>query len=201
MQVRTIYLVALLLPPCAAAEPDRTSIYRGELTESETLFIEAVTCPRSLASTIVSKDLHSGWGHWEVQLACEPHDRARAHAVRELARCTGVGRDWKCETLGLEIDLPPGDWQHGLFIAHTTPERALSIYDFLEQEARKDKTLGPDELAGSGSIVWIEGNLHYWVRFTFTDWEFSYHVTERCGKHGCRRKLTYDGMYQSPWSF
>jgi hypothetical protein len=209
VRIRPFCLVAALLPlyaqvpaqaqaaPAPAAEPDRTSIYREQLSPPEKEMIEALTCKASHAGSIAETRLDWARGAWDVFVACEPHDSVQGHTVRETASCRGVDQDWKCDATGVEIDLPPGKWEHPLHVGHTTPERGLEVYHFLEQQALKDKELGPDELAGNASIVWIEDNNNYWVRFTFKDWIFSYQVRERCGKRGCQRRLKYQGAYQN----
>jgi hypothetical protein len=75
------------------------------------------------------------------------------------------------------------------------PERALDIYGFLEERARRDKELGPDELQGDPHIFWNDVAKHYNVTFSFRDWTYSYTVTENCSQRGCRRKLKFSGFY------
>jgi len=199
--VRLCCVVAMLMASrsLVAAEPDPPSVPRDQLTPDETALIEARTCGTSPAGEIAEKRTHwSGRGFWDVDLQCKPQGSARGLALREVTHCVGLDKDWHCDPMGIEIDLPPGGWQRPVYVGHTAPDRGLAVWDFLEQQARlKKNSIDADTLAGYPAIIWVEGNDNYHVTFTFSDWEFSYHVTERCGTRGCKRKLEYEGMYQS----
>lgn len=196
MRNRGLYPMLALLPmtwlTASAADP-------SELSPAEKTAVEALSCPALTGGRFASmhQRIDQRLGIWEVDVECEPTKVIRGHAVRDVAHCSGVDAAWTCESAGQEVELSAGGWDRSVLVLHTSAETGLDIFEFLQEQARRGKQIKADTLEGYPTIAWIEGNDHYWITFQFSDFTYSYHVTEKCKQQACRRKLQYDGAYQS----
>lgn len=124
-----------------------------------------------------------------VSLECEAHDRFRELPLSSAAVCEGWEMEWKCESVGLELDVGTADDPRPVRMLDITPEKALELHAFIAEQARKGRRIRTPILGGHLTLLTTDKGASYLATFEFTDHATALHISANCGKRGCRYRL------------
>jgi hypothetical protein len=134
-----------------------------------------------------------------VSLECEPHDQFRDLPLSSAAVCEGWEAEWKCESVGLELDLGTADDPRPVRMLDITPEKALELHAFIAEQARTGRRIRTPILGGHLTLFTSDNGASYVATFEFSDHATALDISARCGKRGCRYRLENVQSY-STWN-
>jgi hypothetical protein len=124
-----------------------------------------------------------------VSFECEPHQQFRNLPLAAVGYCDGRNQDWKCESVGLQLDLGTADAPRPVLMIDVSPEKAVELHDFIAAQARKGRRIRSGILEGHLTLLTVDDGDNYVATFEFSDHANSLLINARCGKRGCRYKL------------